>query len=105
MKGCCQCRRTQCRKTGMECVGKTSSAYSHPFEFRCQGTTYCVHRFINSGAHAHAFLAHEVLEDGELGLSVCIKSFLKPKNSGKELKKIYNINNVWAINVFVVGVV
>ena len=93
MKGCCQCRRTQCRKTGMECVGKTSSAYSHPFEFRCQGTTYCVHRFINSGAHAHAFLAHEVLEDGELGLSVCIKFFLKPKNSGKELKKLDEIKN------------
>ena len=93
MSGTCTCKRKQCRKTGMECVGRTSSAYAHPFEFRFEDTTYYCHRFINSGAHAHAFLAHEMLNGGELGLSVCVKFFLKPKSSDKELKKLDEIKN------------
>ena len=94
MNAICTCKRQACKKTGMQCVGKSPSAYSHPFQFCHEGTIYLVHRFINSGAHAHAFLAHEVLDgNDELGSSVCVKFFLKASSSDKELKKLYDIKH------------
>ena len=92
MSNACTCKGRRCKKTGMECL--SLSAYFHPFQFRFDNVTYKCHRFINSGAHAHAFLAHEVLEvkeDGtsnEYGKSFCLKFFLKPKSTSNELKKL-----------------
>ena len=107
MNGTCTCRRSRCSKTGMECVGL--SAYTHPFQFRFDNTTYKVHRFINSGAHAHAFLGHEILNAStteeqqssngsnttrtELGRSFCIKFFLREEGRGGELKKLDLLQN------------
>lgn len=105
MAGLCRCRQARCRQTGMRCISATPS-YLCKFEFNFQGHRYLVHRFINSGAHAHAFLAHEILSDTDgqsksngdehdretvLGRAVCAKFF--HRSNDKELGRLDDISN------------
>jgi serine/threonine protein kinase len=93
MSGMCRCRQTRCKQTGMSCIS-AKQEYCHAFEFDFRGARYRVHRFINSGAHAHAFLAHEVLggdAHGELGRTVCAKFFHKVND--KELVRLDDIRS------------
>ena len=95
MAGKCTCARPKCARTGMRCISR-GLAYRAQFQFDFEGKTYRVHRFINSGAHAHAFLAHEIIPaaDGngeEFGRSVCAKFFQKAED--KELRQLASIRS------------
>ena len=104
MSGICRCRQSRCKQTGMTCISARQE-YCRQFEFDFRGCRYRVHRFINSGAHAHAFLAHEVLDanaeapsndgrdnsESHLGRTVCAKFFHKVND--KELDRLDDIRN------------
>lgn len=89
MLKCCQCKRAACRKTGMPCVSRGANSYLKQFEFATAGNTYRATEFLNSGAHAHAFLVHQVLDSGEAGRTFCCKFFLGPGD--KELRQLATI--------------